>query len=199
MDGRMDRRKLLASLGASAAALAAGSALANTDAAAEPSARARQKPAGKTRAAGGPWPRRVAAPMRRPGVIVVSLSRRMLYLTDSDGSALAWPVAVGRAGMAWKGETRIASKHVRPAWQAPASIRGGRGPGPVIPGGAPNNPMGERALVLEMEEIAIHGTSPSMRGSIGGAASAGCIRMLNEHVIDLFERVRVGMPVIAIA
>ncbi len=59
--------------------------------------------------------------------------------------------------------------------------------------------MGERALVLEKAEIAIHGTSPSMRGSIGSAASAGCIRMLNEHVVDLFERVGVGTPVVAIA
>lgn len=179
----MNRRRLLASLAASAAALAAGPALANPR---------------RSNSVAGSWPRTVPSPTRRPGVIVVSLKRRMLYLTRSDGSALAWPVAVGRAGMSWKGETRVVSKHVRPAWQAPASIRGGRGPGPVIPGGAPNNPMGERALVLAKEEIAIHGTSPSMRRSIGTAASAGCIRMLNEHVIDLFDRVRVGTPVIAV-
>jgi lipoprotein-anchoring transpeptidase ErfK/SrfK len=182
----MDRRFFLASLAASTVALGAAPAFANP------------KPKGRN-ALGGPWPKVVPAPVKQPGVIVVSLNRRMLFLTQGDGSALAWPVAVGRAGMSWKGATRVASKHVRPAWQAPASIRGGRGPGPVIPGGAPNNPMGERALVLEKEEIAIHGTSPSMRGSIGTAASAGCIRMLNEHVVDLFERVRVGTPVIAVA
>lgn len=182
----MDRRLFLASLAASSVALATAPAFAEA------------KPKGR-KGLGGPWPKVVASPIARPGVIVVSLNRRMLFLTQGDGAALAWPVAVGRAGMSWKGETRVASKHVRPAWQAPASIRGGRGPGPVIPGGAPNNPMGERALVLEKEEIAIHGTSPSMRGSIGTAASAGCIRMLNEHVVDLFERVRVGTPVIAIS
>lgn len=193
----MDRRTLLASLGASAAALAAAPAFANTDPAAPAAARPKPRAAKPVTAAG--WPQSVPSPIARPGVIVVSIRRRMLYLTGSNGKALAWPVAVGKSGMSWTGETRIASKHVRPAWQAPASIRGGRGPGPVIPGGAENNPMGERALVLEKAEIAIHGTSPSMRGSIGTAASAGCIRMLNEHVVDLFERVSVGTPVMAIA
>ncbi|MDP2356725.1 MAG: L,D-transpeptidase [Beijerinckiaceae bacterium] len=192
----MDRRRLLASLAASFAAVATGSAFANTNAAA-PSRTA--KPKARRNAVGGSWPRTVAAPVQRPGTIVVSINKRMLYLTRGDGTALAWPVAVGRSGMSWKGETRIVSKHVRPDWQAPSSIRGGRGPGPIIPGGAPNNPMGERALVLEKHEIAIHGTSPSMRGSIGSASSAGCIRMLNEHVVDLYERVRVGTPVISIA
>ncbi len=199
----MDRRRLLASLAASFAAVATGSAFANTpDAAApKPAAKRAAKPKAKPKrnAAGGAWPRTVAAPVQRAETIVVSLNKRMLYLTRDDGTALSWPVAVGRSGMSWKGETRIVSKHVRPDWQAPASIRGGRGPGPIIPGGAANNPMGERALVLEKHEIAIHGTSPSMHGSIGSAASAGCIRMLNEHVMDLYERVRVGTPVIAIA
>jgi lipoprotein-anchoring transpeptidase ErfK/SrfK len=192
----MDRRTLLASLAASAGALAAGPAFANTN----PEARPAPRPAPRRESAtSGTWPKVMPTPIKRPGVIVVSLRRRMLFLTRNDGTALAWPVAVGKAGMSWTGETRIASMHVRPAWQAPASIRGGRGPGPVIPGGADNNPMGERALVLEKAEIAIHGTSPSMRGSIGSAASAGCIRMLNEHVVDLFERVKVGTPVLAIA
>jgi lipoprotein-anchoring transpeptidase ErfK/SrfK len=203
----MDRRRLLASLAASAAALTIGPAFGNTPEAsvaeaAKPAAEAKPRPRPKPKrqaAASGPWPRTVPAPVKQPGIIVVSLSRRMLFLTRDDGTALAWPVAVGRSGMSWKGETRIASKHVRPAWQAPASIRRGQGPGPVIPGGDPTNPMGERALMLEKHEIAIHGTSPSMRNSIGTAASAGCIRMLNEHVVDLFDRVRVGTTVIAIA
>jgi lipoprotein-anchoring transpeptidase ErfK/SrfK len=195
--GKLDRRRLLAFLAATAAAITAAPALASGGDASTRPRPAAQRARNNTLA--GPWPRTVAAPIKQPGVIVVSLRQRMLYLTGADGRALAWPVAVGRAGMSWKGQTRVASKHVRPAWQAPASIRGGRGLGPVIPGGAPNNPMGERALMLEKAEIAIHGTSPSMRGSIGAAASAGCIRMLNEHVIDLFDRVRVGTPVIAVA
>jgi lipoprotein-anchoring transpeptidase ErfK/SrfK len=68
----------------------------------------------------------------------------------------------------------------------------------LIPGGTPANPMGERALTLSLDEIAIHGTSQSMRKSIGTAASYGCIRMLNEDVVDLYERVSVGTPVVAI-
>jgi lipoprotein-anchoring transpeptidase ErfK/SrfK len=204
----MNRRRLLASLAASAGALTIGPAFGNTpeasvaEATAQPAASPRPRPKRKPQraaATSGQWPRIVPAPVKRPGIIVVSLNRRMLYLTAEDGTALAWPVAVGRSGMSWKGETHIVSKHVRPAWQAPASIRRGQGPGPIIPGGAPDNPMGERALMLEKEEIAIHGTSPSMRSSIGSAASAGCIRMLNEHVVDLFDRVRVGTTVIAIA
>jgi lipoprotein-anchoring transpeptidase ErfK/SrfK len=59
--------------------------------------------------------------------------------------------------------------------------------------------MGARAMMLEKAEIAIHGTSPSMRGSIGRAASFGCIRMLDEHIVDLFDRVPVGAQVIAMA
>ena len=66
----------------------------------------------------------------------------------------------------------------------------------VIPGGAPNNPMGTRAMVLDSGEVAIHGTTQKMRGSIGSAASYGCIRMLNEDVADLYGRVHVGTRVI---
>ena len=58
--------------------------------------------------------------------------------------------------------------------------------------------MGERAITLNLDEIAIHGTSASMRRSIGSAASYGCIRMLNEDVVDLYDRISVGTPVVAI-
>ena len=68
----------------------------------------------------------------------------------------------------------------------------------IIPGGSPSNPMGPRALTLDRSEIAIHGTTQSMRRSIGSAASYGCIRMYNEDIVDLFDRVRVGTAVVAI-
>jgi lipoprotein-anchoring transpeptidase ErfK/SrfK len=64
----------------------------------------------------------------------------------------------------------------------------------VIPGGSPNNPMGARALTLNLDEYAIHGTNRP--GSIGTYASYGCIRMLNADIIDLFDRVHVGTDVI---
>ena len=65
----------------------------------------------------------------------------------------------------------------------------------VIPGGSPRNPMGARAITLDRDEIAIHSMTLAMRASIGTAASYGCIRMYNEDVIDLFDRVAVGAPV----
>ena len=134
-----------------------------------------------------------------PGTIVISLSRRRLFLTEGDGLAISYPVAVGRSGKAWSGWARIDGKHIQPAWSPPDEVKRDNPRLPsVIAGGAPNNPMGARALTLDRSEIAIHGTSRSMRASIGGAASYGCIRMLNEDVIDLFDRVQVGTRVIAV-
>ena len=63
-------------------------------------------------------------------------------------------------------------------------------------GGASNNPMGARAITLDRDEIAIHGSTQKMRATIGGAVSHGCIRMLNEDVIDLYNRVDIGSPVL---
>ncbi|MBX9741550.1 MAG: L,D-transpeptidase [Beijerinckiaceae bacterium] len=133
------------------------------------------------------------------GVIIIKQSERRLYLTVGPGLAIRYPVAVGKAGKAWSGTARVDGKYVQPAWSPPASVRRDNPRLPdVIPGGAPNNPMGARALTLDREEIAIHGTTQSMRASIGTAASYGCIRMLDEDVIDLFARVSVGTPVLAI-
>jgi lipoprotein-anchoring transpeptidase ErfK/SrfK len=134
-----------------------------------------------------------------PGTIVISVSQRRLYLITGEDSALLYPIAVGKAGKAWTGPAYISGKYVRPAWAPPPVVKHDNPKIPdLIPGGAPGNPMGERALTLNLDEIAIHGTSRSMRKSIGTAASYGCIRMLNEDVIDLFDRVRVGTPVVGI-
>lgn len=133
------------------------------------------------------------------GTIIISLRQRRLFLTTGDGRAISYPVAVGKAGKAWAGWARVDGKHVNPAWVPPAVVRAAvRGLPPIIPGGAPNNPMGPRALTLDRHEIAIHGTTRSMRASIGSAASFGCIRMYNEDILDLFDRVSVGTPVLAI-
>ena len=67
-----------------------------------------------------------------------------------------------------------------------------------IRGGSPHNPMGAAAITLMRHQVAIHGTTASMRRSVGTAASYGCIRMYNEDVVDLYQRVSVGAPVIAI-
>ena len=128
-----------------------------------------------------------------PGTVVVRVGERRLYLVQNDGTALSYPVGVGRTGKKWVGEAYIESKHVRPAWSPPEEIRRDSPNLPdVIPSGAPNNPMGERVLLLQ-DEYAIHGTNRPE--SIGTYATYGCIRMYNEDIVDLFERVRVGTPV----
>jgi lipoprotein-anchoring transpeptidase ErfK/SrfK len=131
-----------------------------------------------------------------PGSILISQSERRLYLILDGRTAVAYPVAVAKRGMEWSGQARIAAKYVEPAWSPPQSVKRDHPELPdVIPGGSPHNPMGARAITLDRSEIAIHGTTRAMRGSIGTAASYGCIRMLNEDVIDLYDRVSVGAPV----
>jgi lipoprotein-anchoring transpeptidase ErfK/SrfK len=130
----------------------------------------------------------------KPGTIVVQSEERRLYLVTGKDQALKYPVGVGRTGQQWFGTTRIASKHIKPAWKPPVSLRGKRSPDFYIEGGTPQNPMGAAALVLVDHELAIHGTNNP--GSIGGLVSAGCIRMHNRDVMDLYGRVKVGTRVV---
>lgn len=134
-----------------------------------------------------------------PGTIVIDRRKRRLFLTEGDGIARSYPVAVGMPGKAWSGWTYVTGKYVDPAWSPPPIVKHDHPNIPnLIPGGAPNNPMGVRALTLERSQIAIHGTTRSMRKSVGTAASYGCIRMYNEDITDLFKRVAVGTRVVAI-
>jgi lipoprotein-anchoring transpeptidase ErfK/SrfK len=131
----------------------------------------------------------------RPGTIVVKTNERKLYFVINDGRAMRFPVGVGRRGKTWTGRAVIDSKRVQPAWQAPPEMWAGRpGTPPVIPGGAPNNPMGEAALTMRGGEYAIHGTNNP--NSIGGFVSSGCIRMYNQDIRALFQMVSVGTPVV---
>ena len=133
------------------------------------------------------------------GTLIISQSQRRLFLLQGDGMALSYPIAVGKAGKAWSGWARINGKYVQPDWAPPAMVKQANPRLPnLIRGGSPGNPMGARALTLDREEIAIHGTTNSMRASIGSAASFGCIRMYNEDVMDLFDRVSVGTSVVAV-
>jgi lipoprotein-anchoring transpeptidase ErfK/SrfK len=142
----------------------------------------------------------VAFPQSYPaGTIIIKQSQRMLYFTTGARTAVRYPIAIGRAGKAWQGETFVQGKFVSPAWSAPAVVlRDHPALSRVIPGGSPRNPMGAAAITLNLSEVAIHGTSASMRRSVGTAASYGCIRMYNEDVKDLYHRVDVGTPVVAI-
>jgi lipoprotein-anchoring transpeptidase ErfK/SrfK len=130
----------------------------------------------------------------KPGTILVRTEERSLYLVTGKDQALKYTVGVGRSGQQWFGTTRIASKHIRPAWRPPASLRGRRSPDFYIESGSPRNPMGAAALVLVHNELAIHGTNNP--GSIGGFVSAGCIRMHNRDIMDLYRRVQVGTRVV---
>lgn len=131
-----------------------------------------------------------------PGTIVVRTAERKLYLVTAPGTAIRYTVAVGKAGKQWAGVKHIEEMQVRPAWSPPASVRRDNPRLPdVIPGGAPNNPMGAAALGLGPGgEYAIHGTNAP--GSVGRAVSYGCFRMSNDDVVDLYARVRLGTPVI---
>lgn len=133
----------------------------------------------------------------QPGAIVVRTSERKLYLVLGNGSAIRYPVAVGKPGKQWFGETRIDGKYVSPAWSPPADVKRDNPRLPnVIPGGSPHNPMGMRAMTLGGDEYAIHGTNRP--NSIGTYASYGCIRMYNQDIVDLYDRVGVGTTVMVV-
>lgn len=130
-----------------------------------------------------------------PGTIVVKTGERRLYLVLGSGTALRYPVGVGKAGKAWVGRTHIDGKHRNPAWAPPREVKRDNPRLPdVIPGGSPRNPMGVAALTLSGGEYAIHGTN--VPSSIGGFVSYGCIRMYNQDIADLYNRVSVGTRVI---
>lgn len=134
---------------------------------------------------------RVATDFNYPaGSVVIVNSERKVYYVTAKGEAIRYPVAVGKQSELWMGRTFVAAKQVDPKW-IPVN-----GDDPVE-GGDAANPLGKRALYLDWSLLRIHGT-PS-RGSIGSAVSNGCIRMLNEDVVDLFERVHLGAPVYAVS
>src|SRR5215213_3951593 len=131
----------------------------------------------------------------QPGTIVVKTAERRLYLVLGDGTAIRYPVAVGRPGKQWQGWAQVTAKYVQPAWTPPDEIRHDNPKLPnVIPGGSSHNPMGVAALTLSGGQYAIHGTNRP--DSIGRSASYGCIRMYNQDIVDLFDRVSVGTPVV---
>ena len=129
-----------------------------------------------------------------PGTIVVRTSERSLYFVLGEGHALRYPVGVGRVGRQWVGSSSIIGKYIRPNWAPPPAIKHDKPNLPdVIAGGASNNPMGVAAMTLSGGAYAIHGTNtPS---SIGGFVSYGCIRMYNQDISDLYERVSIGTRV----
>jgi lipoprotein-anchoring transpeptidase ErfK/SrfK len=130
-----------------------------------------------------------------PGTIVVRTNERRLYLILDEEHAMRYPVGVGKNGKQWAGTTKIDGKYKNPAWAPPAEVKHDKPNIPdVIAGGSPQNPMGVAAMTLAGGEYAIHGTN--VPHSVGGFVSYGCIRMLNDDITDLYERVPVGTTVV---
>jgi lipoprotein-anchoring transpeptidase ErfK/SrfK len=130
-----------------------------------------------------------------PGTILVKTNERRLYLILDAGHAMRYPVGVGKAGKQWAGTTKIDGKYRNPAWAPPAVVKHDKPSIPdVIAGGSPQNPMGVAAMTLSGGEYAIHGTN--LPRSVGGYVSYGCIRMLNDDITDLYQRVSVGATVV---
>lgn len=131
----------------------------------------------------------------RPGTVVVSFGDRRLYYVNQRGSAISYPIAIPKGDARWSGVSRISQKRVNPSWTPTPSMRRENPKLPAyVPGGHPRNPLGIRALYIGSSLYRIHGTDAPW--TIGKAVSKGCIRMYNEHVVDLYPRVRVGAKVI---
>ena len=132
----------------------------------------------------------------KPGDIIVSFGDRRLYHVTGRGRAMSYPIAVPRAESRWEGFERVTRKAVNPSWTPTASMRKENPDLPAfVPGGHPQNPMGVRALYLGNTLYRIHGTDAPW--TIGDNVSKGCVRMHNEHVIELYNRVKVGTRVLA--
>ncbi len=141
---------------------------------------------------------------QRPGTIIINTSARQLSLIVDGGKARRWGCAVGKDGFRWAGLADVGRKVVWPKWtppkemieRVPEKAKWANG----MPGG-PENPLGARALYLFQNGqdtlFRIHGTTdPS---SIGKNASSGCIRMINQDVIELFSLVPIGSRVVVLA
>ncbi|MCB8820464.1 L,D-transpeptidase [Microvirga rosea] len=132
----------------------------------------------------------------RPGTIIIDTPSRYLYLVQAGGRAIRYGIGVGRPGFEWAGRKTVSMKREWPDWRPPTEMLRRRPDLPKHMEGGPDNPLGARALYLGSSLYRIHGTNEPH--TIGQAVSSGCIRMLNQDVIDLYNRVPVGAPVIVI-
>ena len=139
------------------------------------------------------------------GTVIINTAERRLYYVMPKGKAIRYGIGVGREGFEWSGVAQIGFMRTWPEWHPPKEMiarelkQYGRRLPEMMPGG-PENPLGARALYLYQGNrdtlYRIHGTNAPQ--TIGQAMSSGCIRMLNEEVIDLHDRVRIGTKVIVI-
>ena len=132
----------------------------------------------------------------RSGVLVVDTRNHFLYFVLGGGKALRYGIGVAKQGFEWAGTHQITRKAEWPSWTPPAEMLKRRPELPRFMAGGPDNPLGARALYLGSTLYRIHGTNePS---SIGQNVSSGCIRMVNDDVIDLYMRVKIGSKVVVL-
>ena len=131
-----------------------------------------------------------------PGTIIVDTQNTYLYYVLGGGQAIRYGIGVGREGFTWSGVKTVERKSEWPDWTPPPEMIARSPYLPRFMAGGVTNPLGARAMYLSGSFYRIHGTNaPS---TIGSRATAGCIRMVNEDVIDLYDRVKVGAKVVVL-
>ncbi|WP_069307429.1 L,D-transpeptidase [Methylobrevis pamukkalensis] len=130
----------------------------------------------------------------REGTIIVNTAERRLYFVIGDGKAMKYGIGVGRPGFTWSGTHHVTRKAEWPGWTPPPRMRQRQPDLPHHMPGGPDNPLGARAMYIGSTIYRIHGTAEPW--TIGQAVSSGCIRMANNDVVDLYERVTVGARVV---
>ena len=129
-----------------------------------------------------------------PGTIIIDTQERHLYLIKDETHALRYGIGVGRDGFTWQGLLQIARKAEWPDWHPPPEMIERQPYLPRFMAGGPGNPLGARAMYLGNTVYRIHGTNAPE--TIGTAVSSGCFRLVNDDVMDLYDRVPVGTHVI---
>jgi lipoprotein-anchoring transpeptidase ErfK/SrfK len=136
------------------------------------------------------------ASRQTPGTVIIDTGNTFLYFVLNDRQAMRYGIGVGREGFTWSGEQTVARKAEWPDWHPPAEMVGRQPYLPRFMAGGPGNPLGARAMYLGETEYRIHGTNNP--DTIGKRVSSGCIRLTNDDVADLYERVKIGAKVIVL-
>jgi lipoprotein-anchoring transpeptidase ErfK/SrfK len=131
-----------------------------------------------------------------PGTIIIDTPNTYLYLVMPGGKAMRYGIGVGREGFTWSGTKTIERKAEWPDWTPPPEMIQRQPYLPRFVAGGETNPLGARALYLSGSVYRIHGTNAPE--TIGGQVSSGCIRLVNEDVMDLYNRVKVGTKVVVL-
>jgi lipoprotein-anchoring transpeptidase ErfK/SrfK len=131
-----------------------------------------------------------------PGTVIIDTPHTYLYYVLGQGRAIRYGIGVGREGFTWAGVQTVARKQEWPDWHPPAAMIARQPYLPRMMSGGPGNPLGARAMYLGNSEYRIHGTNAP--DTIGKRVSSGCIRLTNEDVEDLYNRVTIGAKVVVL-